>query len=221
MTRFWKVCQLRHSVSTLLYMADIPEPKGTLVVTFADDTALLASHEEYHTAMMRLQKALTAINTWPRWWKIQLNIGKTVRIDYTLRPATYEPVSIGGTDIQKKESARYLGIHLDDKLNWRSHISKKREELKLQFRALHWMLRAKSQLSLNNKRLLYLMLLRPIWTYGAPLWGSAAASNIEILQRFQNLVLRKITGAPWFITNRQLHEDLRIETFTDVISKIT
>ena len=153
----------------LLYTADIPKPRNVMVATFADDTALLAPHEEYSTAVTMLQQALTEIDIWTRRWKIRLNAGKTVRIDFTLRSAPYEPIAIGDTVVQKEESARYLGIHLDSKLNWRTHISKKRVELKLRFRALHWMLRAKSKLSLGNKRLLYQMLLRPIWTYGAPL----------------------------------------------------
>jgi hypothetical protein len=28
-------------------------------------------------------------------------------------------------------------------------------------------------------------ILKPIWTYGIQLWGTASASNIEILERFE------------------------------------
>jgi len=98
---------------------------------------------------------------------------------------------------------------------------KKREQLKLRFREMFWMLRANSRLSLENKRLLYIMILRPIWTYGIPLWGAAATSNINIIQRFQNGVLRKITGAPWYLTNQQLHEDLAVERIEQIVTKTT
>ena len=37
--------------------------------------------------------------------------------------------------------------------------------------------------------------LKPIWTYGVQLWGSASNSNIEILEIFQWKVLRIITDA--------------------------
>jgi hypothetical protein len=33
----------------------------------------------------------------------------------------------------------------------------------------------------KNKILLYKTILKPIWTYGIPLWGAASNSNIEIL----------------------------------------
>jgi len=39
-------------------------------------------------------------------------------------------------------------------------------------------------------------ILKPIWTYGVQLWGSASKSNLEILERFQSKVLRIITDAP-------------------------
>jgi hypothetical protein len=48
--------------------------------------------------------------------------------------------------------------------------------------------------------------------YGIPLWGTASNSKIEILQRFQNKVLRSIVNAPWYVPNTLLHTDLQIPT---------
>lgn len=62
--------------------------------------------------------------------------------------------------------------------------------------------------------------IKPIWTYyGIQLWGNAANSNLEILQRFQPKVLRQITGAPWFVTNEILHCDLNIATVKEETKK--
>jgi len=54
------------------------------------------------------------------------------------------------------------------------------------------MLDNRSQLTIENKLLLYKAILKPIWIYGVQLWGTAANSNIEIIQRFQNKCLRII-----------------------------
>jgi len=70
----------------------------------------------------------------------------------------------------------------------------------------------KSKLSLENKLLIYKTILKPIWTYGIPLWGTASNCNIEILQRFQNKVLRLIVNAPLYVPNTILHTDLQIHT---------
>jgi len=77
---------------------------------------------------------------------------------------------------------------------------------------MYWFIGRKSKLSLENKLLIYKTILKPIWTYGIPLWGTASNSNIEILQIFQNKVLRSIPNASRYVSNSILHTDLQIRT---------
>jgi len=51
------------------------------------------------------------------------------------------------------------------------------------------------------------------------LWGSTKPSNIAIIQRFQNKVLRDIVNAPWYVRNTDLHRDLKMETVTAEIRR--
>jgi hypothetical protein len=60
-----------------------------------------------------------------------------------------------------------------------------------------------------------------VWTYGIPLWGTASNSNIEILQRYQNKVLRAIVDAPWYISSKVLPTDLKVPTIGEKITKFT
>jgi hypothetical protein len=53
------------------------------------------------------------------------------------------------------------------------------------------------------------------------LWGCTSDSNIEVIQRYQNKVLKCIVNAPWYVRNSDLHRDLGIETVTDIIAKFT
>ena len=101
-------------------------------------------------------------------------------------------------------------VHLDRKLTWRKHISTKRKQLELKLRKLCWIIGQKSQLSLENKLLVYKAILKPVWTYGVQLWGSASISNVETLNRFRLKVLRIITDAPWFVPNAVLIRDLQV-----------
>ena len=105
--------------------------------------------------------------------------------------------------------AKYLGMHLDSKLTWREHITKKRKQLDLKTREINWLIGKNSPLSLENKLLIYKTVLKPIWTYGIALWGCASKSNISVIQRYQSKLLRTITNAPWYVTNQTLHSDLR------------
>ena len=92
------------------------------------------------------------------------------------------------------------------------HIFTTRKQLGLKLHCMYWIIERKSKLSLENKLLIYKTILKPIWTYGIPLWGTASNSNIEILQRFQNKVLRSIVNAPRYVPNTLLHTDLQIQT---------
>ena len=68
----------------------------------------------------------------------------------------------------------------------------------------------KSQLSPVNKLLVSKAILKPIWTYGVQLWGSASSFNSEILERIQSKVLRIITDAPRCVPNAVTKRDLQV-----------
>ncbi|KAF0769516.1 Uncharacterized protein FWK35_00003355 [Aphis craccivora] len=69
--------------------------------------------------------------------------------------------------------------------------------------------------SINIKLLMYKSLLKPIWTYGLQLWGNAKKSNLNKIQAFQNMTLRKIVNAPPYISNHTLHIDCNLKTIHD------
>jgi hypothetical protein len=60
-------------------------------------------------------------------------------------------------------------------------------------------------------------MLKPIWTYGIQLWGTAFTSNIEILERFQSKALRKKVDAPWYMLNMFIVRELQISTIKEEI----
>jgi hypothetical protein len=82
---------------------------------------------------------------------------------------------------------------------------------------MNWLIGRESQLSLENKLVIYKVILKPIWKYGIELWGCAKLSNIKILQTYQSKTLRMMTNTPWYVSNQTLHDDLKIPVLKDVI----
>jgi len=143
-------------------------------------------------------------------WRMKANETKSARVTFTLKKKKKEhvsPVHLNNKQLTQTEEVKYLGIHLDRKLTWRKHISGKRKKLNLKLHKLHWTIGWKSQLSLENKLLIYKATLKTIWTYGVKLWGSKSNSNIEILGRYQSNVLRIITYAPRYVPNVVITRD--------------
>jgi hypothetical protein len=62
-------------------------------------------------------------------------------------------------------------------------------------------------------------ILKPIWTYGIQLWGTASTSNIQILEHFQSKTLRMIVDAPWYVLNKVIRRDLQIPTVKEEIQR--
>jgi len=138
-----------------------------------------------------------------------------------LKRETCPAVTLNGQHIPQGETAKYLGIQLDRRLTWQKNIFTKRKQLGLQLHRMYWIIGRKSKLSLQNKLLIYKTILKPIWTYGILLWGTENNSNIEILQRFQNKVLRSIVNAPRYVPNTILHTDLQIPTVKEEITNFS
>jgi hypothetical protein len=115
-------------------------------------------------------------------------------------------------------SSQNLGLHLDRKLTWHRHIFTKRKQLGLTLTKMYRLLGCSSRLSLPNKLLLYKSILKPIWTYGIQLRGTASTSNIEILERFQSKALRIIVDAPWYVPNSHIRRDLQLASVKEILS---
>jgi hypothetical protein len=64
-------------------------------------------------------------------------------------------------------------------------------------------------------------IIRPMMDYACPIWRFAARSHVRKLQVLQSKCLRIATNAPWYVSNRQIHVDMRIPFFADHIRALT
>ncbi|PNF17694.1 hypothetical protein B7P43_G07379 [Cryptotermes secundus] len=187
------------------------------MATFADDTAILALDQNPIAASKKLQNHLNILQHWLNKWKIKVNNDKSVHINFTTRTTESPQPMLNGEFIPRKNEVKYLGLHLDQKLTWKAHIKAKKLQLNIKTNKMNWLIGKKSKLSLDNKLIIYKVILKPIWTYGIELWGCAKPTNIKILQNYQSKTLRIMTNAPWYVSNQTLHEDLKIPYIKEVI----
>lgn len=206
-----------------LFTADLPIPssRDVSIATFVDDTAILSTHVNFNTASRELQEHLYKVEEWLKKWRIKVNEKKSSHITFTLKKRTCPQVILNDVRIPQETEVKYLGMHLDRRLTWKKHIEMKRKQLAIKISKINWLINQHSSLSLECKVLLYKVIIKPIWTYGIQLWGSASSSNIELLQRFQSKTLRRIVNAPWYMNNVAIHRDLDIEFVRDVITKFS
>jgi len=82
-------------------------------------------------------------------------------------------------------------------------------------------LNRRGDLSIRNRVLLYKYLILPMMDYACPALSSASRSHVRRLQVLQSKCLRLVTGAPWYVSNRQTHEDLGVPLFAEYIRALT
>jgi len=86
---------------------------------------------------------------------------------------------------------------------------------------LRLLLNRKSDLSVRNGVLLHKQLIRPMMDYACPAWRSAARTHVRRLQVLKSKCLCLATGAPLYVSNRQIHEDLCVPLFADHVRALT
>jgi hypothetical protein len=90
-----------------------------------------ATDSDPATASQILQTTLLAIQSWLRDWRINANETKSVHVTFTTRRDTCPPVHINDVQIPQENHVKYLGLHLDRRLSWHTHIFSKRKQLVL------------------------------------------------------------------------------------------
>ncbi|KAF0762098.1 Uncharacterized protein FWK35_00006596 [Aphis craccivora] len=112
-------------------------------------------------------------------------------------------------------TVKHLGLTLDSRLTWAPHLKTKRLNLNCRLRLLKTFCIKNKYTHNKTKLLIYKSLIKLIWTYGTHLWDNAKKSNINKIQTFQNIALRKLLNAPPYVSNHSIHQDLRIKTVQD------
>lgn len=176
-----------------------------IVFFYADDTGLMASAKHTKYILNKLQSGLKSSNKFLKKWKIQLNTAKTQAMMFPFnnspkrKPTT--PLSFEGEEIKFSKTATYFGIELDERTNFVKVAAEKASKC---VKSIYPLLAKKLKLSLHNKNTLYKSMIRPIMTYGSPVWYKTAFTHIKKLQIIQNKSLKLINKPPQLPTCKGL-----------------
>ncbi|KAL5253960.1 hypothetical protein ACHWQZ_G013652 [Mnemiopsis leidyi] len=175
-------------------------PKDTpgYLQAFADDIVSLAEGNDLDVIWDRTQKTLNTIMKWCTTKDLTISALKTKVVMFTWNKKwNLRPIVVDNTTIELSTSAKFLGITLDNKLNYNEHINnttKKATASLMQCRKAvgpTWGLTPKTCIWI------YKTIIRPIITYCCSIWIRATHTNINAtkLRRVQALALRIMTGA--------------------------
>ncbi|GFT02803.1 RNA-directed DNA polymerase from mobile element jockey [Trichonephila clavipes] len=186
---------------------------------YADDTAILSRHKNLNTLVENINEHLAHLEIWFSVWKIALNTSKTEAVFFSQRIPPPE-ITLQNQRIPWSHHTKYLGVYLDKTFTFRQHITQIRTKFKNVTHKYYSLICRKSKLSRRNKLLIYTLILKPLLTYAAPVWGHAARTNINLLESSQNLIIRQILDAHWYMRNVDLRRNFNFPTIRQSIRKI-
>lgn len=206
-----------------IFTADIPKPPlNVYYAQYADDTAILSRSRNPNPITDRLQGALNSLELWLRHSRIAANAEKSAAVFFSKRRGIRAPaeLKLNNRPIPWKDTAKYLGVTLDKRLTWGPHFSTIAQKGNMALGMLYPLVGRQSSLDLQAKVTIYKTIIRPMITYAAPAWATAAPTHLKRLQVYQNKVLRAMVNAPWFVRNTTIHRDLNIDPIADYIMSL-
>ncbi|GFT24359.1 probable RNA-directed DNA polymerase from transposon X-element [Trichonephila clavipes] len=157
-------------------------------------------------------------------WKGRQQLGclrrhfKMTRVPRALK---YEISNETRDNIQWVSVVKYLGLHIDSRLTFKKHMDYLAEKFRGRNHLAISLIGRRYPLSLENKVILCKQILRPVITYGPPVWGAAATTQMKKIQVIQNKIFRVMTNVPWYVRNDVIHNDLHMEPITNYITKLS
>ena len=124
-------------------------------------------------------------------------------------------VQIDGNIIERVEVTKFLGVHVDQELNWKFHTSQ--VELKI-VKSLGILNKVKNILNKEVLRILYFTMIQPYLTYCNIVWGEASQLALNGLKCLQKRAVRLITHSQYRAPSSPIFKDICVLKIEDLHS---
>ena len=221
----------------LLYINDIVlSSKLCKFTLFADDTSLFFSHKNKAEGAKILNAELSKIAEWLAANKLSLNVKKSKllifnnksiindhdphaanppehgndtspSVESTVDNPDYVVVNINGEILEEVDHAKYLGILVDNKLNWSYQIDA--VSLKLA-KGTGLLAKIRHYVPINTLRSLYFSFNNPYIDYNLLNWGMAGSTRLNTIHLKMKKAVRIMSFKPSDHSTADLFKDLKI-----------
>lgn len=149
-------------------------PSDSELVSFADDLVLTSWADDNTQLERQVNTAVDMIYGWGQSVKLNFNEAKTQVVYFTRRRNHHFPdFRMNGVPLQIVDSFRYLGLIVDNKLNWRLHLLAVQRKISKLTAKLASIARNTWGLTSEVTGHLYHSVIEPVLLYGIEAWGPA------------------------------------------------
>ena len=172
-------------------------PPNMHIQAYADDITAVVVSKKPDDLAISIKQLLTMATSWCNENKLTLASEKTtvVPISRKIRPVPIPAININGHDLVFSDEAKVLGVIIDKKMDFRSHLRYAITKATKIYRQLLGFARMKYGLGSKIIKRLYESIIVPIITYGCAIW-CRAASYVHMqkeLRQFQRPIAQLVT----------------------------
>ena len=133
---------------------------------------------------------LKNISDWFRANKLTLNIYKSVYMIFSKKEQKDIDINLGGTKLPKVTTTKFLGMWIDQNLNWNEHLSKLKTKIKRNLTILQI---CNKYLNTDTKKMMYYAQIYSHLSYGLILWGNKISNTqLTTMQKLQNKAIKLV-----------------------------
>ena len=202
----------------ILYINDIEHVSDIIKpILFADDTSLFHSHACFNTLIQEVNIQLHKFSTWFNTNKLSLNTKKSYFIIFTPNGKKYNiseaEININGSKIKHVKCTKFLGITIDEHLDWKVHIDNLSNKIARNVGVLN---KLKHFLPAYIMKTLYSTLIESHLQYCTLLWANSHVTNIRKLQLLQKKAIRIITSSHYIAHTEPLFSMTKLLKLDDL-----
>jgi len=165
------------------------------MITYADDSALLYSCVNNLELKSQIEADLIEIGKWFAVNDLSLNLNKTKYIYFNLKQPLFSlnikfhlisclnNLNCNCQSLEQVQSIKYLGLHIDANLKWKTHIGELCKRLRFILIKFHYL---KNKVSQSFLKTLYYSWFFSLINYGIIIWGCDYKTNLLPLISIQN-----------------------------------
>ena len=209
----------------LIYINDLPSAvQGSTVSMYADDAGLCLKSRDISQLNEAINDDLAHLDSWLKGNQLSLNVAKTQSVLIATKPkhrtlnnaAEKLHLKIRGSELDVVNKTKYLGVHVDNSLDWKEHIKTVSTKVS---RAIGFLKHAKNILPIASLKTLYSSIVEPHFRYCCSVWGCCGTTDIDQLQKLQNRAARIVTNSRFDDPSRPLIESLGWKTVRDLVDQ--
>ena len=200
----------------LIYINDLHSAiKSCLVHHFADDTNLLLFDKSLKSLQKKVNVDLKLLCHWLNANKISLNSKKTEYLLFRNKKKVFNlKLKLNGQRLYPNQFIKYLGIYLDENLNWKKHISVLSSKLR---RANGALSKLRHFTTPEILRSVYYSIFNSHLNYGSQIWGQKQNYITNRVFTLQKSALRIMNKEPRDAHSSPLFHNTRILKVFDKI----